>query len=839
MEFQSAIDFLSGSKKPKDESATGFDSALQFLEGLTAPPVAPLTPQQAQSQFAQIPHQAGSAPPTPQPLPQAPQSNAVQRAIAPVASFLDVTLGGVAPGIIAPVTYAGSRAFGATPEQATQSSQASAAPFVDPFGKTLGVSELPQYKTEAARQLVEFVGKYASKGAEYISQQTGYPVADIENMMGTLVAGGGTVAGRALTGRGVSPAVTQMQDQYAASLKARQPRIEPTITPETAGTVTPVAPVATTIALELQPIFENLDANRIKYNQLNAEAAKFAENTPGRMAANEKAIAFFDQNVDPLYNQIEALQSKGVTPKAPDAAAVPEMPMALPAGELVTSKAPGIEVSYIKPTPDVPRDTPFITSPLQENIAPTSTTTPRPTIDNPFVEPMYAKTGKLPVEEQLYRVETVKELGIPTIREGTKTGDGFTTADEYVTAKTSGPNRDLFNQQIATEQQALRNYANGIVERTGGSVGLDENALYNRGQAIAQPFDAFKTLLTEQMRGAYQAAGEVAQGAPVVAPETFQKFLGTNSNFVVNDSFKSLRNGIKSHLIEQGLVNKDGSIKPLTVDQSELLRKYINSNWNPDRARIIYRLTDSIDNDVTRVAGADIYESARGIRTKMANLLEDPVGVSKIMDYDPKTPINRSTAFPDIPKAIEKMTPDQQAHLVKVLRDMPPELQGQAQRAINEIKSQFANRIAEAGGTQEFWNAPAVSKYLRNNNRSLRVLTDDPETARSLTVLNDGGHFLRMDNGYKGAAIQFKNMYDNPLISGSAQALGGAIGGGLAFGLGGGGATGALAAPFGANLGRNVAAGKVERAAARSAAKKGQESLRPISEVLTSLQKKR
>jgi hypothetical protein len=774
MEFQSAIDFLSGSKKPKEKDSTGFDSALQFLEGLQRPPVAPLTPQQAQSQFAQIPFQP-SAQPAPQQMQQlAPQGNAVQRAIAPAASFLDVTLGGLAPGIIEPVTYAGSRAFGATPEQATQSSQAAAAPFVDPFGKVLGVSNLPQYKGEASRQLMEFIGTNMGKGAEYISQKTGYPVADIQNMMGTLVAGGGTAAGRALAGRGVSPAVTQMQDQYAASLKARQPRIEPTMTPE--GAVTPETVAAVTPEAPVPPVA---------------------------------------------------------------AAAMPEVPMATPEGQLVVSKAPGIEVSYIKPTPDVPKDTPFITSPLQENIAPTSTTTPRPTIDNPFTEPMYAKTGKLPVEEQVYRVETVKELGVPTIREGTKTGDGFKTADEYVTAKTSGPNKDLFNQQIATEQQALRNYANGIVEKTGGSVGLDENALYNRGQAIAQPFDAFKTLLTQQMRQAYQAAGEVAQGAPAVMPDTFQKFLSTNSNFVVNDSFKSLRNGIKSHLTEQGLINKDGSIKAMTVDQSELLRQYINSNWNPDRSRIIHKLTDSIDNDVTRVAGTDIYESARGIRTKMANLLEDPVGVSKIMDYDPKTPINRSTAFPDIPKAVEKMTPDQQAHLVKVLQDMPPELQPQAQKAIAEIKSQFANRIAEVGGKGEFWNAPAVSKYLRDNNRSLRILTGDPQMARSLTVLNDGGHFLRMDNGYKGAAIQFKNMYDNPLISGTTQALGGAIGGGIAYGMGGGGAVGAAAAPFGAAYGRSVAAGKLERAAARSAARKGQESLRPISEVLTSLQKKK
>ena len=759
MEFQSAIDFLSGTKKPKVEG--GFDSALQFLEGLSAPPVAPLTPQQAQSQFAQIPYQAGSAPLVQ--APQAPQGNVVQRAIAPAASFLDVTLGGVAPGIIAPVTYAGSRAFGATPEQATASSQAVAAPFVDPFGKALGITGLPQYKSEATRQIMDFVGANMGKGAAWISQQTGRPAADIENMMQTLAAGGGVAASRALAGRmGVSPAVSQVQDQFKQAQAARG-RVEPSMTPEMAGAVTPETVAA-------------------------------------------------------------------VTPEV--------APVVTPEGQLVTSKAPGIEVSYIEPTPVAPPNTPFITSPLQERIAPTSTTTPRPTIDNPFVEPMYAKTGKLPVEEQLYRVETIKELGVPTIREGTRTGDGFQTANEYVTAKTSGPNKDLFNQQIATEQQALRNYANGIVEKTGGSVGLDENALYNRGQSIAQPFDAFKNLLTEQMRNAYGAAKEVAADAPAVQPETFQKFLNTNSNFVVNDSFKSLRNGIKSHLTEQGLVNKDGSIKPMTVDQSEMLRQYINSNWHRDRSGIIHKLTDSIDNDVTKVAGADIYEAARGIRTKMANLLEDPVGVSKIMDYDPKTPINRSTAFPDIPKAVEKMTPDQQAHLIKVLQEMPPELQPQAQKAIAEIKSQFANRIAEIGGKGEFWNAPAVSKYLKDNNRSLRILTGDPDMARALTVLNDGGHFLRMDNGYKGAAIQFKNMYDNPLISGTAQALGGAIGGGVGYGLGGGGPLGATLAPFGAAYGRGVAAGKVERAAARSAAKKGQQSLQPIQDVLKRLEKK-
>jgi hypothetical protein len=226
----------------------------------------------------------------------------------------------------------------------------------------------------------------------------------------------------------------------------------------------------------------------------------------------------------------------------------------------------------------------------------------------------------------------------------------------------------------------------------------------------------------------------------------------------------------------------------------------------------------------------------------MANLLEDPVGVSKIMDYDPKTPINRSTAFPDIPKAVEKMTPDQQAHLVKVLQDMPPELQPQAQKAIAEIKSQFANRIAEAGGSKEFWDAPAVSKYLKGNNLSLRVLTGDPQMARALTVLNDGGHFLRMDSGYKGAAIQTANMFDNKLISNTLTLAGSALGGSIGASVGGalGGTTGAviggttLSGAFGAAAQRGV-----QRRSTARAIKQAQKSLRPISEVLTSLQKKR
>jgi hypothetical protein len=104
-----------------------------------------------------------------------------------MAGLADTTLGGIAPGVIAPIAYAGSRAFGASPAQATASSQAAAAPFEQPFGRTFGVAQTPEYKGEASQRLTAFIGENVQKGSKWISEKTGVPEADVENMLGTLL----------------------------------------------------------------------------------------------------------------------------------------------------------------------------------------------------------------------------------------------------------------------------------------------------------------------------------------------------------------------------------------------------------------------------------------------------------------------------------------------------------------------------------------------------------------------------------------------------------------------------------------------------------------------------
>lgn len=102
-----------------------------------------------------------------------------------MASLGDVTLGAVLPTAAGMITYPVARTF-MSPEDASAAAARVSEAIDKPFGKAFGVTETPEYKGEASRQLVEFIGQNINKGAKWISQQTGLPVTDVENMIGTL-----------------------------------------------------------------------------------------------------------------------------------------------------------------------------------------------------------------------------------------------------------------------------------------------------------------------------------------------------------------------------------------------------------------------------------------------------------------------------------------------------------------------------------------------------------------------------------------------------------------------------------------------------------------------------
>ena len=147
-----------------------------------------------------------------------------------LASLGDVTVGGVIPTFAQQVVYPAAR-LGRTPEEATAITQRVVGAVDRPFGKAFGVVGTPEYEQESGRQLMEFIGKNFQKGADWISRHTGLPVADVENMIGSLTLGAPAMArpvGRAIKETAVPAverAVTAAKMPFEKQIQARRERL--------------------------------------------------------------------------------------------------------------------------------------------------------------------------------------------------------------------------------------------------------------------------------------------------------------------------------------------------------------------------------------------------------------------------------------------------------------------------------------------------------------------------------------------------------------------------------------------------------------------------------------
>ena len=109
------------------------------------------------------------------------------------ASLADVTVGGVLPAAAQMIGYPLAR-LGRSPEEAQAATQRIVSAVDKPFGKMAGVTETPEYQGEVGRQLLDFIGENFQKGAKFIADKTGLPVADVESYMGTLSVAAPAVA---------------------------------------------------------------------------------------------------------------------------------------------------------------------------------------------------------------------------------------------------------------------------------------------------------------------------------------------------------------------------------------------------------------------------------------------------------------------------------------------------------------------------------------------------------------------------------------------------------------------------------------------------------------------
>jgi len=394
----------------------------------------------------------------------------------------------------------------------------------------------------------------------------------------------------------------------------------------------------------------------------------------------------------------------------------------------------------------------------------------------------------LPVSEQQANIQTMRDIGLDTQRQSAITGDKFTAGQEYQHSKLDSPMGDVVREQIQKEQGAIKNYADSIVKDTGATAASPEAI----GQSVRAPLQALSEHYDNQVKGLYQAANERAGGIAGIEPEGFGKIMGTDSMFAGKAENSTLRRGIRAYMREQGIADGSGNVQPITAQQAEGMRQYLNSQWSPQNSGLIGKVKEALDMDVAKAGGDDIYTQARALHAERKNTLDNPKGIASLLEESGPNGINQRVPDEKIGARIVGMPTGQFEHVINTLKSMPAELQPQAQQALSEIKGELAKQIYKAGdsgGTQNgpsMWNAANVTRELNKQASKMALVFDDKELAKFQT-LNRGGHILQTPSAYPGAAVQGHNLLQRGMIwapPAAGAALGHSIAGypGMAMG---------------------------------------------------------
>lgn len=402
--------------------------------------------------------------------------------------------------------------------------------------------------------------------------------------------------------------------------------------------------------------------------------------------------------------------------------------------------------------------------------------------------PTAAAGEKLPPTEQARRVAVLKRVGIENARRSAVEGDPLAASTDAQTAKVDSAAGRFMKSTLEAEKEALTKHTEKIVEGTGGTVGVGEDVRMARGANIVAPLDSLKKWFDTKISGLYKEADAKAGGVPVNLEEVHNFINDHRANFLGTTEGKALLEGVTERMKSLGMLDRDGRVPvPVTVAQAEKLNQYLGEVWTPRTGKLIGQLKDSILEGVTRNAGEDIYKQARALRAMRSATLDNPNGISKIMDASGPEGINRSVPIEKIPDAVAGMPVAQLKHVIKTLENVPPEIRPEAQAAIAEIRAHMATKVLETGTAHAGqWNARGVSKLLKNNSAKLGIVFT-PEQIASFGDLNEAGHILAKDQSYPGAAVQEHNLVQKGTMAGirsGSAALGGFVGGPLGAAVG-------------------------------------------------------
>jgi len=551
-----------------------------------------------------------------------------------VASAADVGINAVT-GTLDVLAYPLARAYYGTqmsPEAAEAKAKAETTSPKDVVGRALGVTGTPEYKGEASRQVMDYIGANLEKGVDAIqqglqSQGINIPKGDVENMVNQatfLIPGGAKAIAKTKPVQAVTGAIGREAGYVGQAVKAVTP--EP-VQRAVGGVVEAIAPGTTNIK------------------------PKAAAVVPGAEVPGLE----LKRNVDELDQRYQAERQAATQPAAPGQPA-PAQPAASPLGtsKPTTPDAPFTEVKYAESG-----------LPLDEQ---------------------YARAQTL---NRVLGADHSADLAAIE-------GKGKERATNYATSNTDTAPGNFLKERFADEQKRLADYAERQVKNTGGTVGLDESTVYKRGNTLLKPLDGLKNYFDKATEKIYAERNAIAKDIPVESNNILKVLgdesltLANTESIGLTNIAKARMKQLKMIDKDGNLLPTDA--KTAENFRQFLNENYDRKNANLHRKLKEAVDEDVLANLDTNTP---LYKDARALVELRKNTLDNPNGIAKILDSEGPNGINRKVPIEKVAQTIADMPVDQITHVLDTLRNVPPELQPQATAALSEIKAQFANRVAE------------------------------------------------------------------------------------------------------------------------------------------------
>jgi len=684
------------------------------------------------------------------------------------ASLYDATLGGIVPGIVEPVTYAGARAFGKSPEAAKQLSTAAAAPFEAPAGKALGITETPEYQGEATRRLFNFIGENFQKGAAWVAEKTGLPVQDVENMMGTLAAGAGVKAAPMVqrgTVRGAEAVETAIGTAPTAPpVAAALPRVEPQIAPTTKPKVS----------------YADFQA------QLEArKAGGVAADLQETMTAKQGLLPMSETGANPFAGKFTGEEGiRGQFPQIKLAKMANDVPMSerdLRAG--VASEILGDSESIRKGV---------VTGNEQ-------------TLRNEYT--IAKKAGDTP-EGILMREQLAREQN---------------ALSNYAAQRLENSGANLQLLSPAERGQTINSFFAGQVEPGQPATSLtsffqqEKGRLYDEarqrvGDNPIVTSNVNDLLSDPQFRAGLKLTGneKVAEGVDnLIQLARDVGFKDPSGNFFPPNSigaWDAVRKALNANW---------------TKDNAKTIAK-INNAIDRDIASAgggdLLKRADSVHQMEKTILGS------KGIKTIFGEVDSNGVETGRAFDKIPKDLNELSFAqWKHIYDTADKLSQgklvgpiDPKTKLPKWELTVPDEVRAAATQAKNEMRGNIAREVYEAGGAKAgAWNANAANKVLNARADKIRYSFPTDEQKRFHT-LNYGGYMMPEQHPYEGAALQERRV---GLLEKTSPAIGMSVGTavGTAIDPGAGSLVGTM---IGTSAGQKMQARQAAKAEKRQAEKR-------------------